>query len=287
MMNTSATKNAFNKAAKTYDNTAVLAKEVAGQLVDRLQYMALSPNTILEVGSGTGFVAQALREVKFSKAYTIHVDYAVNMLQQSHHKRNTPGKIVDLCADTHKLPLKTHSIDLLISNLCLPFVDDLAIVLDEWQRVLKPGGLCLFTTLGHDTLKELKQAFSAVSPYPHVQDFLDMHDVGDALVQAKFAEPVMDADVVTMAYEGVDDLLLDLKNQGVVNTAQQRSRGLFTPRFLNQVKQHYPKRDYSGVDNHFPVTIEVIYGCAWATDVIPNKRVGNEIHVPFSTIKRS
>lgn len=268
---------AFNKAAKTYAGSAVLAKAVAEELVDRLQYMKVSPRTILEVGSGAGFVAQALAKTRLAKAYTIHLDFAIDLLRQATLNKKT----VHVCADTYKLPFKTHSMDVLLSNLCLPFVDDIYAVLDEWQRVLKPGGLCLFTTLGSDTLKELKQAFAAVSQYSHVHTFLDMHNVGDALLATKFAEPVMDVDVVTMHYNSVDELLVSLKNQGVLNASSQRPRGLMTPRVLARMKQAY---ELSA--GRCPATVEIVYGCAWATDVIPNKRVGNEVHVPMDILTR-
>ena len=152
-------------------------------------------------------------------------------------------------------------------------------VFDEWQRVLKPGGLCFFSTLGPDTLRELKQAFAGVSQAVHIHDFLDMHDVGDALLATGFAEPVMDVDVVTLDYSSVENLLVSLKKQGVVNVLQQRSRGLLTPR--QKLTDVYERRN-----QQFPATFEIVYGCAWATDVIPNKRVGNEVHVPMQILKK-
>lgn len=269
-----AIQRAFNKAANTYDLCAVLAKDVAAELVDRLAYLSISPETILEVGSGTGFVSRALASTQFSKAYTIQVDFAIDLLRQAQANQTK------ICADTYKLPIKTHSIDVLLSNLCLPFVDDIYVVLDEWQRVLKPGGLCLFTSLGPDTFKELKQVFSMIGHTFTADYCLDMHTVGDALLATGFAEPVMDVDVVTLDYDSVDTLLLDLKKQGIVNTLQQDAKDLLTADILEDVK-----RLYSCKDGLYSATFEIVYGCAWATDVIPNKRIGNEVHVPISTLR--
>ncbi len=214
-----------------FDFYPILAKAVAEELVERLQYMKLLPQTILDVGSGMGFVSEALAKTKLSAVYTIQVDFALDLLRQA-------SSLSKVCVDTYKLPIKTHSIDVLLSNLCLPFVDDIYAVFDEWQRVLKPGGLCLFSSLGPDTLKELKQ--------DAIYKFLDMHDVGDALLATGFAEPVMDVDTITLHYDSIDELQ----------------------------------------EGESSVTFEVIYGCAWATNVIPNKRIGNEVHVPMQILKR-
>ena len=109
-------RQAFNKAAVSYEATAVLAKAVAEELVDRAQYMAVSPNIIVDVGAGTGFVAQALARTELATVYTIQVDFASALLQQAPVNQHA----VALCADTYRLPLKARSVDLLLSNLCLP-----------------------------------------------------------------------------------------------------------------------------------------------------------------------
>lgn len=271
MLDTSIIQKAFNQAAGTYSASAVLAKESAQALVERLQYFAIKPKVILDVGSGTGFVAQALKASPFSKAYTIALDFASAMLQGQNA----------ICADTLKLPIKTASVDLLVSNLCLPFVNDLGLVFKEWQRVLKPGAACVFSTLGPDTLIELREAFARVHNQPHVHGFYDMHDVGDALLKANFAEPVMDVDNVSLPYQSLKDLFDDLKRQGVTNALDVRLRGLMTPRLFNQCQLAYPK-----TDGYYHANVEVVFGSAWATDVVPNKRVGEAVHVPLDSLFR-
>ena len=271
----------FNRSASTYEEHAILPEAVAAQLVDRLQYVDTKVNTIVDIGSGTGFVSQALAESRFAAAEVLQIDFAIERLRWQQAHNDFMQVNVPICADAMRLPLQNHSVDLLFSSLCLPYVVDIAAVFREWQRVLKPGGLCLFATLGPDTLIELRQAFAAVHNWPHVHGFYDMHDIGDALVKAQFAEPVMDVDNMTIRYDEVDDLLLDLKQQGLTNVLTERHRGCMTPRQLQQAKQAYPQQE-----GYLPATFEVIFATAWSTDAIVNKKINNEVRVPIHSIKK-
>ena len=133
--------------------------------------------------------------------------------------------------------------------------------------VLRAEGLLTFTTFGPDTLKELRQAFPPEPGIVHVNRFLDMHDIGDMLVHAGFADPVMDMEVLTLTYESVEQLMRELKALGAHNIASGRGRGLTGRGILRQLKQRYELRR---LDGRLPATFEVIYGHAWK----PQPRLG-------------
>jgi malonyl-CoA O-methyltransferase len=158
------------------------------------------------------------------------------------------------------LPLVEQSVDLLVSNLMLHLCERLDLVFDQFRRVLKPGGLLLFSYPGPDTLSELRQSWAAVDDQPHVQLFLDMHDIGDALLAAGFADPVLDVERLTLTYGDVDQLLRELKNLGGSNAALDRRRSLTGKYRMQAMKSRYREMH---LDNRIPATFEVVYGMAW------------------------
>jgi len=135
------------------------------------------------------------------------------------------------------------------------------------HRVLAPGGLLMFSTFGPDTLKELRDAFRSVDRYTHVHRFIDMHDVGDALIACGFADPVMDMEILTLTYADVRELMRDLKAIGAHNVTRGRPATLTGKSQLAKVAQNY---EAARRDGRLPATFEVIYGHAWK----PQPRVG-------------
>jgi malonyl-CoA O-methyltransferase len=256
-------RNNFERAAESYDKAAVLQREVAGRLLERLDYVLIQPETVLDVGAGTGYVSQGLAS-RYKQASTIEMDLSVNMLVQG--RKNIPwyrrpfSKKLLLCGDAEHLPLASESIDLLISSLTIQWCNDLQQTFTEFRRVLKPGGLLMFTTFGPDTLKELRQSWASVDQQGHVSPFLDMHDIGDTLLSAGMAEPVMDVEHFTLTYPDVAALVKDLKDIGATNTLQQRARGLTGKRAYQAMVQAY---ETLRVDGTLPASYEVIYGHAW------------------------
>ena len=112
------------------------------------------------------------------------------------------------------MALRAGAIDLLWSNLALQWVNDPLNAFAEFRRVLAPGGLLMFSTFGPDTLKELREAYRGTDAHTHVNRFVDLHDLGDMLVQSGFADPVMDMEHLTLTYTDVRALMRDLKAIG-------------------------------------------------------------------------
>jgi malonyl-CoA O-methyltransferase len=255
---------AFARAARDYDAAAVLQREVGDRLLERLDYIHFTPTTILDVGAGTGYCTSRLQK-KFPKARLLALDIAQPMLVQARHKASLwsrlRNKIEYLCADAEALPLADASVDMVFSNLTLQWVNQLDHSLGEFARVLRPGGMVLFSSFGPDTLTELQQAWQAADAYTHVNAFVDLHDVGDAMLRARLAEPVMDAERFTLTYPDVYKLMRELKAVGAHNVTQQRAKGLTGKAVFKRVEQAYEQFRQDGV---LPASYEVVYGHAWA-----------------------
>jgi malonyl-CoA O-methyltransferase len=253
-------RRAFERAAETYDAAAALQNEVGRRLVERLDFIRMQPRKILDLGAGTGVFTRVLGK-RYRKADVTALDIAPAMLQQVRTRGGWWRRPECVCGDAEALPFADASFDFIYSNLMLQWCMDLPATLVELRRVLAPGGLLMFTTLGPDTLSELRASWSAVDGYTHVNPFIDMHDVGDALLQARWAEPVMDAERLTMTYRDLDTLMLDLKNIGAHNVTRGRARGLTGKRRFQAFNAAYEALRRDGV---LPSTYEVIYGHAWS-----------------------
>lgn len=288
---------AFNRAAARYDQVAVLQRMVGEQLLERLDWVKLSPKVVLDAGAGTGLQTLALLH-RYGKAQVIALDLAAAMLQQARQRvqgslpqrlwaalrrpiNGSHGRFV--CGDMECLPLADQSVDLIFSNLTLQWCSALDSVFSECRRILKPGGLFTFTTLGPDTLKELRAAWSSVDAYQHVNAFMDMHDIGDALVRAGLAEPVMDVEHYTFTYPDVYGLMRDLKLLGAQTVASGRQSGLTGKRRQQQMVQNYEAFRQEG---RLPASFEVVYGHAWGAAQVPQRRTPDgAVHIPLQALK--
>jgi malonyl-CoA O-methyltransferase len=257
-------RRAFERAAASYDAHAVLHREVGRRLFEHLDPIRIAPRRIVDLGCGTGPCFEAMGK-RFPRAELIGLDFSTAMLRQARRRagwfrRAFASNVARLaCADAERLPLAHGSVDFFFSNLALQWCRP-QLVFAEAARVLPAGGLLMFSTFGPDTLKELRSAFSVVDDSPHVHGFIDMHDLGDALVQAGFAEPVMEMEVLTLEYAGIDGLARDLRATGAHNTLAKRRRGLTTPREWKRVSEAYETRRR---DDALPATYEIVYGHAW------------------------
>jgi len=256
-------RRAFDRAAAGYDRAAVLQQEVGTRLVERLDYVRLAPRRVLDLGSGTGLLAGALAN-RYPRARILQLDLSLAMLRQARGRsrlRAWLGKSQFAAGDAERLPLASASFDLVLSNLVFQWCEGLGAVMAELRRVLRPGGLVMFTTFGPDTLGELRRAWAQVDGGVHVSRFPDMHDVGDLMVQAGLADPVMDMEPFTLTYDTVQGLMRDLKAIGASNAARGRARGLTGKGRLQALGAAYEGFRREG---RLPATYEVVYGHAWA-----------------------
>jgi len=280
VLDTARVRAAFDAAADAYDEAAVLQAEVRGRLLERLDEVRLRPRAILDAGCGTGHAARALLE-RYRRARVIALDIAPGMLEATRKRRPWLRRLDLVCANAESIPLPPRSVELVFSNLMLQWCNDPDRAFAEFHRVLAPGGLVMFTTFGPDTLKELRASWGTADRATHVSRFIDMHDLGDALVRAGFAEPVMDVEHFTLTYDSVRALMKELKAMGAHNATAGRSRGLTGRGRLAAVEAAY-----EGLrrDGRLPSTWEVVYGHAWATGSVPAP--DGETRVPVDRIGR-
>jgi malonyl-CoA O-methyltransferase len=253
-------RRSFDRAASSYDEHAIVQREVDRRLLEHLDPIRIDPARIVDLGCGTGRSLEALAR-RFPQAQLLGVDIAPAMLARGRARggwwQRALGKSRPLvCADIERLPLAPASCDFAYSNLALQWCRPQAFFA-EAARVLPAGGLLLFSTLGPDTLKELRAAFGAGH---HVHGFVDMHDLGDELVHAGFADPVMEMEAITIEYASVDRLARDLKGAGAHNLHPQRARGLCASGAWKAMVDRYESARRSG---SLPATCEVVYGHAW------------------------
>jgi malonyl-CoA O-methyltransferase len=273
-------RRSFERSAARYDQVAVLQREIADRMMERLELIKIQPRTILDVGAGTGYATEALLK-RYPKAHVFALDFAYPMLQQARRRGRWLRRPRCVCADAERLPLTDGSVDLLFSNATLQWCNDLDATFREFLRVLRPNGLLMFSTFGPDTLQELRGAWSRVDGYGHVSRFADMHDLGDGLMQARFAEPVMDMEYLTLTYSEVGDLMRDLKTLGAHNASSDRPRGLTGKARMAAVKQAY---EAFRRDGRLPASYEVVYGHAWVPEQKPLAGEEGGVAVPLSAL---
>jgi malonyl-CoA O-methyltransferase len=281
-LDTARVRASFDAAARAYDAVAVVQAEIRRRMLERLDFFRIRPQRILDAGCGTGHGARALLE-RYRRAALIAVDLAPGMLLEARSKRPWLRRLDVVCGDAAALPVADASVDLVFSNLMLQWCNEPDRVFAEFRRVLRPGGLLLFSTFGPDTLKELRAAWRAADDHTHVSRFIDMHDLGDALLRAGLGEPVMDMEYLTLTYSDVRSLMRDLKAMGARNATSGRSRGLTGRHRLAAVEAHYGRLRRDG---RLPATWEVVYGHAWAGERRGRDEATSEVAVPISQVRR-
>ena len=257
-----AVQKSFGRAAKTYDEAAVLQREVATRMLERLDYIKGSPKRILDLGCATGEYSARLARI-YKRAQVISLDIAEPMLKEVRQRSTWWHPLHRVCGDIQALPIADQSIDLIFSSLALQWCGSLDDAFNEFRRVLRPGGFVMFSTFGPDTLKELRASWSEVDSEPHVHNFIDMHDIGDAMLRAGLSQPVMDVETITLTYSDAYALMRELKDIGAHNIAQQRTRNLTTRSRLQAVVAAYEQFRVDGV---LPASYEVVYGHAWCDE---------------------
>ena len=280
------TRSNFNSAANSYDKAAVLQRVVSERLLDKLDDIKIKPSGILDLGSGTGTAAKFLAK-KYSGTRIFETDFALNMLRLS--AASSPrffSRQRHVCAAAEQLPIVANVMDMVYSNLMLQWCNYPDLVYAEVNRVLRPGGLFIFSTFGPDTLKELRQSWRSVDDRIHVNAFFDMHDVGDAVIRAGFENPVMETEKFTLTYDDVLTLLQDLKQIGAQNVNKGRRHTLTAKERLKRMIAEYEKLRRDG---KLPASYEVIYGHAWRRSSGPRKKsmkAQASFVVPVSSISK-
>ncbi len=252
-------RRAFGRAASSYEQHDVLQREVQSALLDRLDFYLEPPARVLDLGAGTGR-GSALLKKRYPKAEVIALDLALPMLREAKRHASWRRPLRRVCGSATQLPLPDHSIDVLHSNLCIQWCDDPAELFAECVRVLKPGGFLAASTFGPDTLCELRQAWAGSDQRPHVGRFLDMHDLGDAMIAAGLRDPVLDVDRYTLTYAEPAALLRDLKGLGATNADAARQRGLTGKAHYKRMLEAY---ESLRMDGRIPATWEVVTLHAW------------------------
>jgi malonyl-CoA O-methyltransferase len=258
-LDSAAARRAFSRAAPAYDDYAVLQREVASRLLERLEFCRYEPADVLDMGCATGFSSRELAQ-RFQRSRVVALDWSLPMLQGL---ITGPAGVRALCADMHELPLATASIDLVYSNLAISWGRDVPTIFSELRRIMRPGAMLLFTCFGPDTLMELRAAWRSVDAHPRVHEFPDMHDIGDELVSAGYREPAMDMEPLLLEYPDVLSLLRELRATGQVNVAADRPRGLLGRGKFGRLVEAC-ERFRNG--DRYPASFEIIYGAAFAPE---------------------
>lgn len=272
----------FNKHAQEYEYSAKAQFEIGQRLLERLQYLNMKPRYVLDLGSGPGSFSGELVK-RYPDAHIIAVDRAQTMLIEARKKQGWRRKWSLACADMMHLPFATGLFDLVFANQVIHWSPSLAMLFREINRIMNVNGCFMFTTLGPDTFKELKMSWIGVNTYAHVNEFIDMHDVGDTLMTEYFVDPVMDTEYLSLHYSSLSQLMSSLKAQGVRNINPQRHRGLTGRTAWNHFEHNYQQlRTEQG---KYPLSYEVVYGHAWKGEQRKTAQ-GTETMIPISQINK-
>jgi len=268
-------KRAFSGASETYDEHAVLQREIADRLLAHLNFTQIEPKRILDIGCGTGYFTRLLTD-KFKKSNVFACDLSESMVRHTrqHHRLRLPwhGKRQHCTGDACALPFADASFDLVTSNLAMQWVSEPKEMMMEMRRVLAPGGLLLFATFGSRTLNELRQSLAEISEsHPqnrkgHVLPFPDVMSLGDTLNKIPLEAPVIDSDLLTLTYPNVMALVRELKGLGASSSAiSGRSNGLYGRRFLKELDANYGEK-HRTEDGKVRASFEALYAQAWYKD---------------------
>jgi len=249
----------FERAAKSFDDAAFVHAVTRAGLLARLQPLVVEASTVIDLGSATCSTSQALSK-RFRRAHVVSVDLAHAMLRRGRKHRAWFSKSSFVQATAAALPFKDQSVDVVFANLLLPWIDDQTQVFAEVARVLRKGGVFAFATLGPDSLLEIRRAWSQVDDNAHVNHFSDMHDLGDGLVNAGLADPVLDVDRLSVSYDNTEKLFADLTAMGGRNALRERNQSLVGKQRFRHMSDALQK---SGTGGKITLDLELVFGHCW------------------------
>lgn len=229
-------RNSFGQAASSYDEWANLQRRIGDRLLKILPANTLEPLSVLDLGAGTGYCTRQLSLLGHS---VVALDIAPAMLSKARSLQRFKTHYV--CGDAEFLPLKDQCIDIVFSNLAIQWCCDLDRLFTEVQRVLRPGGMFLFSTFGPETLSELRNAWKQVDLFGHVNEFYARSALGDAIARSGLCKSQIESELMTVDYRNVMELMRELKGLGAHNVMQQRSRTLTGKNKLMRMVAEYEK----------------------------------------------
>jgi malonyl-CoA O-methyltransferase len=254
----------FDRAAASFDDADFVHAVTREGLLARLEPLILEARSILDLGSATGSTGRLLRR-RFRRAHIVSLDASHRMAIRALAGKGWLSRGSAVQADAGQLPFADGVFDLVVANQLLPWLPDPGAAFSEIARVLRPGGVFAFATLGPDSLQELRRAWAGIDDDPHVHAFADMHDIGDGIVRAGLADPVLDVDRLTVSYEDADRLFSDLARAGARNVRPDRPRGL-TGRRRNAAMRR-ALFDAAGGER-IVLDLELVYGHCWGAGPI-------------------
>ena len=263
-------RSAFDRAAPGFAKRDFLHAEIRRRMLEQLEWVRIEPERIVDAGAGTGGAREELLR-RFPEVRVLSLDSSLGMLRAGAGER--------VCGDMQQMPIADGCAQLLFSNLALHWCPAIGAALAEFRRVLDSPGLVFFSMFGPDTLRELRRARSRAGFADDPETLLDMHHLGDALVQAGFADPVMSAERFPVPYADYATLEGDLRRCGPGRAMMPRDAGLAGRGRRRVVEEAFAAQ--RGPGGMVAVSIEVVYGQAW---VAPPKGRGGPAEVPVEDI---
>lgn len=265
MINKRRMKRSFSTHASSYDRSAQLQQKVAGEVVDHVKALGIRPNRILDIGTGTGTIALELKKL-FASASVQACDIACGMVMVAKAKGDELfcNHLDFIGADAEYLPYRKEAFDLVISSLTYQWVNNWRCAMKEVSRVLQPGGMFLFATLGNKTLFELRNSYTQSyrelgnGGLSHLHTFIDEHTLYELLANEGFFEISVKSRFEKKYHNGVKDLLVNLKAIGAQNASQYSPSGLGKPRVFRRMVDIYEERYGNGLS--IPATYQLLYG---------------------------
>ncbi len=261
----------FNAKSSSYDEYSFVQKEVSERMIKRLKFLKSKPLNILDIGCGTGYLSNLISRY-LPNSNIVCMDFSYEMVSQC---KNKNIKLEPLVADAEYMPFETSTFDLIISSFTLHWCQQIDKIFSDIFRILKYDGNFMFTTVGPDTLKELRDAYKVIDNYEHINTFDDMHTYGDILLSSGFHDPVMDVERLIIEYKNFNEVLQSLRKTGASTVIYNESK-FTTKKSLKNLENHYKKSNKNGL---FPVTYEMIYGVAWKKGTQNSKN--NKVVIPI------
>ena len=258
MLNHKHIRQRFERIADQFDNADFVHKKTRNGLIDRLGPVLVNASTILDLGSATGSANDELRR-RFKRANIISLDISHNMLCKARGKRSWFSKAAYAQADAMALPFKNSCFDLVFANMLLPWLNDPQVVFKEITRVLRKGGVFAFTTLGPDSFREIARSWNEIDSKTHVNQFIDMHNLGDGLVNSGLKDPVVDVDRLLISYKNSETMINDLKNSGSGNMLENRNKKMTGKESFKKMIKTLANPDTGEIK----LSLELIYGHCW------------------------